>query len=115
MCHVLIIEDDALAALDIRHTLEAAGATSFSFAASEREALEEARSRRPAVITSDVMLGDSSGVAAVRSIAAELGPVPIIFITGTPDHCDGCPARAVIEKPFDAGILASVFRDCAPL
>jgi len=115
MCHVLIIEDDALAAIDIQHTLAAAGATSFSFAASEREALEEARSRRPAVITSDVMLGDSSGVAAVRSISAELGPVPIIFVTATPENCEGCPSHAVIEKPFDAGTLASAFRDCAPL
>jgi len=115
MCHVLIIEDDALAAIDIRLTLEAAGATSFSFAASEREALEEARLKRPAVITSDVMLGDSSGVSAVRSISAELGPVPTIFITGTPDQCRDCESRAVIQKPFDAGTLASVFRGCAPL
>jgi hypothetical protein len=67
------------------------------------------------VITSDVMLGDSSGVAAVRSISAEFGPVPTIFITGTPQDCEGCPSLAIIEKPFDAGRLASIFRDCAPI
>jgi CheY-like chemotaxis protein len=115
MCHVLIIEDDPLAALDIRHTLEAAGATSFSFAASEPEALEEARLKRPAVITSDVMLGDTSGVSAVRSIACEIGPVPIIFITGTPNQCEDCDAHVVIEKPFNSAQLVTAFRACAPL
>jgi len=110
MCHVLIIEDDAIAAIDIRDTLRSAGATSFSFAATEREAMEAARSARPAVVTADVMLSAGSGTEAVRAIEAELGPLPVIFITATPHQCEGESAHPVIEKPFRTDELANLFR-----
>jgi CheY-like chemotaxis protein len=114
MCHVLIIEDDMIAALDIRETLERAGATSFSFAATEREAIECARAARPAFVTADVMLGSTSGVAALRLIEAELGPLPAIFITGTPDQCEATN-HPVLEKPFHPARLAEMFIAAAPL
>ena len=113
MCHVLIIEDDALAALDIRDTLKSGGATSFSFADSETEAVERAREARPALITSDVMLAKGFGPRAVNSIKLEHGPLPVIFITATPDQCDGCEPHPVLEKPFGADHLLSVFRGFA--
>lgn len=109
MCHVLIIEDDAVAAIDVRQTLECVGATSFSFADSEDEALELARETPPAVVTADVMLLKGSGVAAVRRIEAELGPLPAIFITATPGECEGCH-HDVIEKPFSTDRLMALFR-----
>ena len=110
MCHVLIIEDDAVAALDVRQTLERAGATSFSFADTEDEALLRARETLPAIVTADVMLSKGSGVAAVRRIEAELGPLPAIFITATPDQCENCHPHEVIEKPFSTGRLMVLFR-----
>ena len=115
MCHVLIIEDDAIAAYDIRDTLRGEGATSFAFAATEREALDCAREARPALITSDVMLGAGSGPAAVRVILSEIGPMPVIFITATPQECADCGPYHVLEKPFSADRLAAVFRAMAPL
>ncbi len=115
MCHVLIIEDDAIAAYDIRDTLKAQGATTFSFAATEREAVACAREAPPALITSDVMLGAGSGPQAVRLILAELGPMPVIFITATPEACLDCGAYPVLEKPFSTGQLADLFRAAAPL
>ena len=90
MCHVLIIEDDALAAMDIRETVQRAGATSFSFADTHRDAVECARESRPEVIISDVVLASGFGPEAVRAIHAEHGVIPAIFITGTPDQCGGC-------------------------
>jgi CheY-like chemotaxis protein len=115
MCHVLIIEDDAIAAYDIRDTLKAQGATTFSFAATEREAVDCAREAPPALITSDVMLGAGSGPQAVRLILAELGPTPVIFITATPEACLDCGPYPVLEKPFSAGQLADLFRAVAPV
>ena len=47
MCHVLIIEDDALAAMDIHATVTQAGATSVSFADTELDALRCARESCP--------------------------------------------------------------------
>ena len=115
MCHVLIIEDDAIAAPDIRDTLKGAGATSFSFAESEREALRVARQTRPDLITSDVMLASGSGPRAVMSIRAEMGPCPVIFITATPDQCEPCEGHFVMEKPFGSDRLKEIFCRMAPL
>jgi two-component system, response regulator PdtaR len=76
MCHVLIIEDDALAAMDIELTLRSAGPHTFSFADTERSAVACARAQRPDLITSDVMLSDGLGHVAVRTIHAEHGLTP---------------------------------------
>lgn len=115
MCHVLIIEDDVVAAFDIRDTLKTVGATSFAFAESSRQALASAREQRPGVITSDVMLTDGSGPAAVRAILEELGQVAVIFITATPDQCDDHAAHPVIEKPFSPQRLTAAFQAVAPI
>ena len=109
MCHVLIIEDDAIAAIDIRDTLKSVGATSFSFAETEHEAVICAREARPALITSDVMLARGSGPRAVQIIHEELGLCPVIFITATPDQCDTCGIHHVLEKPFRTDHLKEVF------
>ena len=114
MCHVLIIEDDVLAAMDIRAVLARSGATSFSFADTEREAVASARESRPEVIVSDVLLSSGFGPDAVRSIHAEHGVIPAIFITGTPEQCRGCDPEAVLEKPFSTDRLAALFRTMKP-
>lgn len=114
MCHVLVIEDDALAAEDIRGVLSHAGASSFSFADTEREALACARGQRPEVIVSDVMLSTGFGPVAVQAICAELGAIPTIFVTGTPDQCSGCDPDYVLEKPFSPHRLETLFRSVAP-
>lgn len=114
MCHVLVIEDDAIAAEDIRATLSRAGASSFSFADTEREALAQAQAARPEVIISDVLLSDGFGPDAVRSIRKELGDIPAIFITGTPEQCRGCDPQMIIDKPFSPAQLSALFKTVAP-
>ena len=114
MCHVLVIEDDPIAAEDIRSTLKAVGASSFSFADTERQAIESARESRPVVIISDVMLSEGFGPEAVKAIHRELGVIPAIFVTGTPDQCFGCDPATILEKPFSPDRLATLFRSLAP-
>lgn len=115
MCHVLIIEDDALVALELQTLLRERGATSFAFAETEAEAVAEARLRPPELITSDVKLRVGMGPRAVQTIHAELGPVPVIFITGTPELCEPCePPGLVLSKPFLEPALADAFRALAP-
>jgi two-component system, response regulator PdtaR len=109
MCHVLIIEDDALAAMDIEGALRSTGAHTFSFADTERSAVACAREQRPDLITSDVMLSDGFGHMAVRAIQAEHGVIPVIYITGTPDQCADCPPDQVLEKPFSTERLLILF------
>ncbi len=115
MCHVLIIEDEALMAMDLEALLEQEGATSFSFAASQDEAVTEALARKPDLIISDVALSEGTGPFAVSTILDTLGPVPVIFITGTPDACSPCPPRAfILNKPFDRAVLTRAFHDLKP-
>ena len=115
MCHVLIIEDEAIAAADIESVLRRVGATSFAFADTERGAVNEARLNPPAVIISDVMLANGSGPGAVRTIAASLGHVPVIFVTAVPSEVDDIPHVLVLDKPFYAAQLAAAFVAVAPV
>ncbi len=116
MCHVLIIEDEVLVALDLEALLAQQGASSFAFAASEAEAVSEARRRRPELITSDVVLQSGTGPRAVKVIQEELGPLPVIFITATPEACVPCdPPARVLSKPLQEASISQAFRELAPL
>ena len=112
MCHVLIIEDEAMIAIDLEHLLECEGATSFSFAASEGEALAAAWERRPDVITSDVTLLEGTGPAAVEKIRSALGRIPVVYISGTSPNCGvGDPLTRAIPKPLDPRAVSTQFRE----
>ena len=64
MCHVLIIEDEPLVAMDVEALLFADnGATSFAFAETERGAVAAALVQRPEFIISDVSLTQGTGPA----------------------------------------------------
>lgn len=116
MCHVLIIEDEVLIAMHIEAMLESVGATSFAFAETEADAVKEARRRRPALITSDVRLRHGTGPKAVELILSELGHVPVIFITGSPEESIPCdPPHRVLGKPLHEHSIASAFCEMAPV
>ena len=116
MCHVLVIEDDWLIADYIAHLLETAGATSIAIAVTQAGALAAAHVNLPGLITSDVQLAEGTGPLAVQAIIAAFGPIPIIFVTGTPEACHPREAgMAILGKPVDDQLLAATFRRMAPL
>lgn len=116
MCHVLIIEDDFFIADYIVQLVEASGATSISQAVSQQEAIDKAREQRPELIMSDVQLTEGTGPLAVQAIIAEMGPIPVIFVTGTPEECEPCDAPAVVlGKPINEREIAHHFRLLAPV
>jgi CheY-like chemotaxis protein len=116
VCHVLIIEDEPLVAMNIEMMLSEIGATSFSFAVTEDEAVTAARDHPPHLITSDVRLGQGHGPAAVRRIQHELGPMPVIFITASPDDCDADdPLATVLVKPVSSEAVTAAFHRLVPL
>ena len=115
MCHVLIIEDEALIALDLQDILASTGATTFSFAETEQEAVAAARLHRPDVITSDVMLREGTGPRAVQTIQHEMGAMPVIFITATPSACRPCPTPSkILAKPASDAAIRAAFRAVTP-
>ena len=116
MCHVLVIEDDFLIADYIVQLVEGAGATSVAQAVTEQDAVDEARRQRPSLIMSDVRLIEGTGPKAVQTILAELGPIPVIFVTGTPEVCGPCDGPAVVlGKPIDERQILHHFRALAPV
>lgn len=111
MSHVLIIEDEMLIALAIQMTLEDAGVTSFDIADTQDKAVAAARAHRPDIITSDVAPRKGTGPLAVRAIQHEMGDMPVIFLTGTPEACKPCnPPGSILPKPFDAQMLTTAFQ-----
>lgn len=97
--------------MDLEALLSLEGATSFAFAACQEDAVAEAVSRRPAIIMSDVKLLEGTGPMAVAIIVARLGPIPVIFITGTPEACTPCNlADPILLKPFDRPAITRAFR-----
>jgi CheY-like chemotaxis protein len=100
--HALIIEQDAWIALMIEDALADAGCTSFDFAVSGEDAVALAAERCPDLITTDLRLGTSNGIEAVRTICAKHS-IPVVFVTTTgweaPNRSAGL---AVVQKPFGA-------------
>jgi len=107
---VLIVEDEALLAMELEAFLEDAGHQVVGIAESKDEAVAFAASRRPDLTFMDVHLADGpTGVEAAREVAAH-SPT-IIFLTANvkriPDDFAG--AMGVIPKPYThAGFAAAL-------
>lgn len=94
---------------------EEAGATSIAQADTQAGAVDAARQRRPELILSDVKLLVGTGPLAVQTILSELGEIPVIFITGTPEACEPCaPPGVVLGKPIVDNDVREAFRRFAP-
>lgn len=112
---MLIIEDDPLVSMHLSMLIEDAGATSISTAGTEADAISAALDHRPDVILSDVRLITGTGPKAVASIFGDCGPIPVIFVTGTPEECEPCDyAAAVFNKPVNERVLIEAFLRVAP-
>lgn len=103
--HALIVEDDLVSGLGVQHLLEELGFTSFAFAGTGAQAGEQSRLRRPDLLTVDLGLLDGDGLEARREVEAACGPVPVVFITGSPERITG-PDAVVVEKPVGVAALA---------
>lgn len=80
--HVLIVEDEAMIAWMIEGLLEDMGFTSIAIAADGAEALRLTEELAPALIISDINLGQApDGVETVEQIRQAVD-VPVIFVSG---------------------------------
>ena len=104
--HALIVEDELLAGMGLQSMLTPLGFGSFAFASTETQAVEQARLHRPDLVTVDVGLLDGDGIQAARSIVEEVGPVPVMFVTGRSSAVDGLDGATVLQKPVTPGLLA---------
>ena len=105
---VLVIEDEAVIALDVAKIVRGAGHQVVGIAATEDAAVSLASKHTPDLVIADIQLrGDDNGMAAVRQILQSMA-VPIIFVTGYPERLltgEGIEPAFVITKPFDPDLL----------
>lgn len=110
--HVMIIEDDALLAMNLQILVEDLGASSSLIVASEREAVAQALNFPPALIIADLHLAQGLGASAIRTIRARVGDVPAVYVTGDPQEALRLdPTALVLSKPLkEHDLIAALAR-----
>jgi DNA-directed RNA polymerase specialized sigma24 family protein len=108
---VLIIEDEALIAMDLEHLVEELGHRVIGVARTHSKAVSIAKAHRPGLILADIHLADnSSGLDAVNELLRTF-EVPVIFITAYPERflTGERPEPAfLIAKPFQPSAVSAV-------
>ncbi|WP_299374292.1 response regulator [uncultured Tateyamaria sp.] len=101
---VMIIEDEAIIAVDLEHIATEMGHRVTGVARTEAAALRLFDTERPDLILSDIQLADgSSGIDAVNRITEKAGDIPVIFITAFPERLltgEGPEPAFLISKPY---------------
>ncbi|MBN8629337.1 MAG: response regulator [Rhodobacterales bacterium] len=101
---VLVIEDEAIIAMDIEAIVEGMGHRVTSNARTHAEAVTMASAEQPDLILADIQLADcSSGVDAVNEILARFGDIPVIFVTAFPERLltgERPEPAFLINKPY---------------
>lgn len=104
MGSVMIIEDEAIIAMDIESIVADMGHRVTGVARTRDEAVALGRADPPDLILADIQLADnSSGIDAVNDLLAELGNRPVIFITAFPERLltgDKPEPAFLISKPY---------------
>jgi CheY-like chemotaxis protein len=101
---VLVIEDEAIIAFDIKELAEELGHHVTAISRTHAEAVQAARDHTPGLVLADIQLADqSSGIDAVRDITAEID-APVIFVTAFPERLltgERPEPTYLLTKPFD--------------
>lgn len=84
---VMIIEDEAIIAMDLSAIVEELGHAVTGVARTRAEAVRLAASDTPDLILADIQLADnSSGIDAVNDILGQFDDLPVVFITAFPER-----------------------------
>jgi CheY-like chemotaxis protein len=97
---ILVIEDEALIALELQELLDQRGAKVIGPAVSVSEALEAINENHIDCALLDVKLGDETADAVAAAL--EQRAIPTVFVTGYGDGNlpPGFEASPVVEKPY---------------
>jgi len=108
---ILIIEDEALIALDLENIIENLGHRSIGIARTRAEAIALSKTKRPGLILADIQLADgSSGLEAVNDLL-DTFEVPVIFITAYPERflTGERPEPAfLVSKPYQKSTVSAL-------
>ena len=101
---VLVIEDEAIIAMDLHSIVTSIGHNVTGIGRTRDAAIELGLKQTPDLILADIQLADnSSGIDAVNALLAQIGNIPVIFITAFPERLltgDKPEPAFVIAKPY---------------
>jgi len=101
---VMIIEDEAIIAMDLESIVSDMGHRITGIARTETDAMKLYNDEKPDLILSDIALADgSSGIDAVNRIFENTPETPVIFITAYPERLltgEGPEPAFLIPKPY---------------
>jgi CheY-like chemotaxis protein len=105
---ILIIEDEAVIAMDLADLVTSAGHEVCATATTANQAVAAAKRERPDLVLADIQLADgSSGIDAVKEILTAF-EVPVIFITAFPDRLltgERPEPTFLITKPYSPDMV----------
>tara|TARA_R110002020_G_scaffold13713_1_gene49142 strand:- start:857 stop:1666 length:810 start_codon:yes stop_codon:yes gene_type:complete len=108
---VMIIEDEAIIAMDIESIVAEMGHRITGVARTRDEAVKLGKADVPDLILADIQLADnSSGIDAVNDLLESLGTRPVIFITAFPERLltgDKPEPAFLISKPYSVDQVMS--------
>ncbi|GAB3640093.1 response regulator [Spirosoma arcticum] len=108
--HILIVEDEAILAMELSDRLENEGYYVVGVANNGRRALDQFRRQRVDLLLCDVVIkGDWDGIETVRHLTA-VRPVPVIYLTAYSDRDTLERAKqtypaAYLNKPYQVHSL----------
>ena len=111
--HILVVDDEPLAAEQIAKFLEKPGVRT-STAGSGRSALALHREDPADLIVTDLRMPDGDGVELIQAIRSEDGDLPIIVVTGQvlrEAEALDAGATVLLRKPLDLSELAAAFTE----
>ncbi len=104
---ILIVEDEAIGALDLQQRLSNLGYTAPDIVSSGEEAVRQAHQTRPDLVLMDIMLhGEIDGVTAAEKIRILLD-IPVVYLTAYADKAT--LQRAKITEPY--GYIVKPFKE----
>ncbi len=104
---ILVVEDESIVAMDIKHRLESMGYIVPAITSSGEEAVKKAAETNPDLVLMDIVLkGEMDGIDAAQQIKDTLD-IPVVYLTAYSD--ERTLKRAKITGPF--GYIIKPFED----
>ena len=104
---ILVLEDEALIAMDLAQMLAEAGARSIASAATNAEALAALDELAIDAAVVDLHLGRDGSSYEVAGLLREKG-IPFVFTSGSADVADGFRDVPLVGKPYKGDELLAV-------
>lgn len=104
---LLVVEDESIVAMDIKHRAEGLGYDVLGIAASGEEAIKKTEENQPDLVLMDIVLkGKMDGIQAAQEIR-ERFDIPVVYLTAYSD--EKTVGRAKLTGPF--GYIIKPFED----